>query len=155
MAKSSRQLIKDDYTTNQTLEEEARRLGIPLHFCWNKDRFNRPTKNGGYIINLADEGNEGTHWVALWKENRQCCYFDSFGLPPPLDVERYLPRYYYNATVVQNPSRGFCGGYCLEFLQLMNEQRQLPVPQRYQAYLNLFKQNFHKNHRILRKLQLD
>ena len=154
MSQSSRQLIKKDYTTNRVLEAEARRLGIPLWFCWNKDAFTQPIRDGLYIVNLANSGQPGTHWTALWKENNRYCWFDSFGFPPPEEVEQFLPRgYLYNATVIQDVSKGFCGGYCIEFGEWMNGHRSMPVQRRFQSFLNVWNENFAKNARILKKLQ--
>jgi hypothetical protein len=155
MSQSSRELIKKDYTTNTTLEEEAHRLGIPLHFCWHKDKLPRLTKDGLYIINLADEGDPGTHWTALWKEGKEYCYWDSFGFVPPLEVEEKLPKYWYNATIIQDPGDGGCGSYCIEFGEFMNDNRGMPVKKRFQAFLNLWFDDFRKNDRILKRLQIN
>ena len=37
-------------------------------------------KNGGYIINLDENSDIGTHWVALYVQNNNVTYFDSFGV---------------------------------------------------------------------------
>ena len=36
-------------------------------------------KNGAYITNLAEYSDIGTHWVALYANNDNVTYFDSFG----------------------------------------------------------------------------
>ena len=36
-------------------------------------------KNGAYIINLDEYSDIGTHWVALYANNDDVTYFDSFG----------------------------------------------------------------------------
>lgn len=146
--------IAQDFTTNKTLEAEARRLGIPLNYCWHKTNFPCPTKDGGYIINLADEGEVGTHWTALWREGTQFVYFDSFGFVPPLEVEAQLPKYLYNSSIVQDWKFGGCGSYCIEFLQYMNQGTQ-SVRKRFQDFLNLFHENFRKNRAVLRRLEKD
>lgn len=117
--------ILADYTTNRTLEDEAERLHIPLHFCWHKTSFTKPKKNGGYIINLAPQGKPGTHWTALWKDRDQIAYFDPFGFPPPEEIEDRIGKYYYNEKVIQDPQEGLCGGYCIAFLEFMNESKGL------------------------------
>ena len=147
--------ISQDFTTNKTLEDEARRLGIPLNYCWHKTSFPRPTQDGGYIINLADEGKAGTHWTALWREGNEFVYFDSFGFVPPLEVEAQLPKYLYNATIIQDWEFGGCGSYCIEFLQYMNEHGAVPLRKRFQDFLNLFHQNYRKNRAVLRRLEQD
>ena len=36
--------------------------------------------NGAYVINLAEYHDIGTHWVALYVNNKIVTYFDSFGV---------------------------------------------------------------------------
>ena len=36
--------------------------------------------DGAYIINLDEYSDVGTHWVALWVNNNNMTYFDSFGV---------------------------------------------------------------------------
>ena len=37
-------------------------------------------KNGAYVINLDEYHDIGTHWVALYVNNKTVTYFDSFGV---------------------------------------------------------------------------
>ena len=37
-------------------------------------------KNRAYIINLHEQSDVGTHWVALYIQNNDFIYFDSFGV---------------------------------------------------------------------------
>ena len=37
-------------------------------------------KDGTYIINLDEYSDIGTHWVALYVQNNNVTYFDSFGV---------------------------------------------------------------------------
>ena len=54
----------------------------------NEPRFNdiysrdnlQKIKDGAYIINLDDCSDIGTHWVALYVQNNDVTYFDSFGV---------------------------------------------------------------------------
>ena len=54
----------------------------------NEPRFNSvysrdnltKIKNGAYIINLDEYSDIGTHWVALYVQNNNVTYFDSFGV---------------------------------------------------------------------------
>ena len=53
----------------------------------NKSRFNGvysrdnlpKIKDGTYVINLDECCDIGTHWVALYVQNNNIAYFDSFG----------------------------------------------------------------------------
>ena len=44
------------------------------------ERSSAEIKDGAYIINLDEHSNIGTHWVALWVNNNNVTYFDSFGV---------------------------------------------------------------------------
>ena len=54
----------------------------------NEPRFNgvylrdnlQKVKDGAYIINLDEYSDIGTHWVALYVQNNDVTYFDSFGV---------------------------------------------------------------------------
>ena len=37
-------------------------------------------KDEAYIINLDEYSDMGTHWVALWVNNNNVTYFNSFGV---------------------------------------------------------------------------
>ena len=37
-------------------------------------------KDGAYVINLDEYSDIGTHWVALYVQNNDVTYFDSFGV---------------------------------------------------------------------------
>ena len=54
----------------------------------NEPRFNGVSsrdnlteiKDGAYVINLDEYSDIGTHWVALYINNNDVTYFDSFGV---------------------------------------------------------------------------
>ena len=54
----------------------------------NESRFNgvysrdnlTEIKDGAYIINLDEYSDIGTHWVALYLQNNNVAYFNSFGV---------------------------------------------------------------------------
>ena len=61
--------------------EKQKYYHIELRFNGVYSRDNLPkTKNGGYIINLDENSYIGTHWVALYVQNNNVTYFDSFGV---------------------------------------------------------------------------
>ena len=57
-------------------------------YCQNEPRFNGvysrdnlpKIKDGAYVINLDEYSDIGTHWVALYVQNNDVTYFDSFGV---------------------------------------------------------------------------
>ena len=68
----------------------------------NEPRFNRvfsrdnlpnSIKNGAYIINLDEYYDIGTHWVALYVNNKTIIYFDSFGVEYiPKEIMKFIVR---------------------------------------------------------------
>ena len=43
------------------------------------------SKDGAYVINLADKDSKGTHWVSLFINKNLALYFHSFGI-------EYIPQ---------------------------------------------------------------
>ena len=78
------------------------------------------------ILNLEPHTEEGSHWVAWLKDGDQRYYFDSFGEPPPLELESYLktdeelktdqPAIRRSAITVQHDASKECGSLCLYVL---------------------------------------
>ena len=50
----------------------------------------RPKNHSLCIINLGNFGGAGTHWVCCRQGAGSYEFFDSFGLPPPLEWENEL-----------------------------------------------------------------
>ena len=81
---------------NRTLLLKQNGFLIPLHpltnfdiqkYYQNEPRFNGvyyrdspKKKDGEYVINLDEYSDIGTHWVALYVQNNNVTYFDSFGV---------------------------------------------------------------------------
>ena len=61
--------------------EKQKYYQIELRFngVYSRDNLQK-IKNGGYIINLDENSDIGTHWVALYVQNNNVTYFDSFGV---------------------------------------------------------------------------
>ena len=48
-------------------------------------------KDGAYIINLDEYSDIGTHWVALYVQNNNVTYFDSFGAEHiPKEIKTFI-----------------------------------------------------------------
>ena len=43
-----------------------------------KAKFNKKIKDGAYVKNLDEYSDIGTHWIALFLQNNDVIYFDSF-----------------------------------------------------------------------------
>ena len=54
---------------------------------------NNNIKNGAYVINLDEYHDIGTHWVALYVNNKIVTYFDSFGVEDiPKEIMKFIVR---------------------------------------------------------------
>ena len=47
---------------------------------FSRDNLPNSIKNAAYVINLDEYHDIGTHWVALYGNNKTIIYFDSFGV---------------------------------------------------------------------------
>ena len=87
----------------------------------------KPTENG--VVNLADSDDPGTHWVCYYNRSDldYVLYFDSYGLPPPQEIEKYLKtsgkQIQYNTGEIQQLSTVLCGTYCIYVIKELNGGR--------------------------------
>lgn len=130
-AKPRKTMLDKGSTTNEELIQAAQQLKIPLRAIRFKDQLKelRP-KFGAYIINMAnsDDHSGGTHWIALLlgKQNGHArgCYFDSFGLPAPVELREFAKEFNINDLIcsnvqIQSINSGWCGEYCIDWLNEM------------------------------------
>jgi hypothetical protein len=103
-------LLRNSATTDKQLIKLAERMHIPnLRVAWLHDYDKK--YNGPQVLNLGNQFNGGTHWVAVYKDH----YFDALGLPPPPISD--LPTKQYTDIDIQPSDQGHCGQYCLLFLR--------------------------------------
>ena len=98
--------------TNFDIEKMCQKYELPLVGVYCKDQLPE-LERGSYYINLqnSDEG-DGTHWC-LAKVEDQAIWFDPFGLPPPIEVDKWLGKYSWNPVQIQSVNTTECGWYCL------------------------------------------
>jgi len=78
------------------------------------------------IMNLDDISGNGTHWVARFKRGNDKFYFDSFGLPPPTELNKYLDGdVFYPTEQIQPRQEVFCSHFCLFVLKEMQKGKHL------------------------------
>src|ERR1043165_9414173 len=84
--------------TNIELLDAAKKLNIPnFKGVFVRDELpNKPRKNECGILNLDDSNGQGSHWCCFSNRGKDKIYFDSYGLPPPTELLKYLkgPVYY-------------------------------------------------------------
>ena len=121
--------------SNNELFNLARKMNVPLVFADFKDmlQHEKLQHNKFYIINLEDEyddkgkPNTGSHWTCFQSNKYpngkiENIYFDSMGVPAPLEVQRFLKEKEvpYNHKNIQSIVADICGYYCLGFGHFIN-----------------------------------
>ena len=98
---------------------------------------NNTRKNGAYVINLDKYHDIGTHWVALYVNNKIAIYFDSFGVEHiPREIMKFisLKKIIRNIYRIQAYDSIMCGYFCIGFINFMFNGKSLT------DYTNLFHQ---------------
>ena len=118
--------FEDKPLSNIDLRKWCAFFHIPIKGIFNRNEM-KPRHHSPRIINLDDFGSLGTHWVCCWQsKNGTYEYFDSFGLPPPLEWEEDMlalgnKHFYRNDIQIQWEHSVHCGYYCLLFLNERNK----------------------------------
>ena len=81
-----------------------------LKYYQNEPRFNGvysrdnlpKIKDGIYVINLDEYSDIGTHWVALYVQNNNVTYFDSFGVE---HIQKEIKAFINNKNIIKNICR--------------------------------------------------
>ena len=112
-------------------------------------------KDGGYVINLDEYSDVGTHRIALFYNRNEIVYFDSFGVEHvPEEIKEFVDRSSSSASQnkniktnifrVQANASVMCGYFCIGFIDFMLAGKKLT------DYTNLFSpHDFEKNDNII------
>ena len=104
-------------------------------------------KDGAYIINLDEYSDIGTHWVALYVQNNDVIYFDSFGVEHiPKEIKTFISNKNIKTNIfrIQAYDSIMCGYFCIGFIDFMLAGKSLT------EFTNLFlPNNFKKNDDII------
>ena len=104
---------------------------------------NNNIKNGAYVINLDEYHDIGTHWVALYVNNKTIAYFDSFEVEHiPKEIMNFIvhKKIITNIYRIQAYDSIMYGYFCIGFINFMFNGKSLT------GYTNLFSPNvFNKN----------
>ena len=114
--------------SNFQLETVAKELNIKLDGVFMKNELNFRRTIGNYIINLDDSGNQGTHWCVLIVEKKNAFWFDSYGCPPPEQIQTFCKsnntHLYFNTRVIQDLDSSLCGFYCIAILKYISNSNK-------------------------------
>jgi len=106
--------------TNFELLDAAKKLNIPnFRGVFLRDELpKKPRRNECGILNLDGSNGAGHHWCSFLKNGKDKFYFDSYGLPPPTELIKYLQRpLLYNSERIQPDGQVYCGHLCLYVLK--------------------------------------
>ena len=94
------------------------------------------------MINIDENSGIGTHWIALYVNNKTATYFDSFGIEHiPKEVKKIMGNrnIIINIYRIQNYDSTMCGYFCIDFIDYMTMGKSVTV------YTDLFSpSNFKK-----------
>ena len=116
----------------------------------NESRFNGvysrdnlpKIKDGAYVINLDEYSDIGTHWVALYVQNNDVTYFDSFGVEHiPKEIKTFIKNKNLKTNIfrIQAYDSIMCGYFCIGLIDFMLSEKTLI------EFTNLFSANNFKN----------
>ena len=126
-----------------------------LKYYQNESRFNgvysrdnlQKIKDEAYMINLDEYSDIGTYWVALYVQNNDVTYFDSFGVE---HISKEIKTFITNKNIKTNIFRIqaydsiMCRYFCIGFIDFMLAGKTLT------EFTNLFSpNNFKKNDDII------
>lgn len=87
-------------------------------------------KHKGFISNLDTSDKRGSHWVAMYFDNKKCYYFDSYGMKcRSRHILKFIKKnstsIEWNDVVYQSPFSRSCALYCFYFLSHIVRRKKL------------------------------
>ena len=123
-------------------QNEPRFIGV-----YSRDNLPNKMKDGAYVANLDEYSDIGTHWIALYVNNKTATYFDSFGIE---HISKEVKKFVNNKNIIaitfriQAYDSVMCGYFCIGFIDYMFMGKSLT------DYTNVFSpNNFQKNDDII------
>ena len=114
-------------------QNEPRFIGV-----YSRDNLLEKIQDGAYVINLDEYSDIGTHWIALYVNNKIVTYFGSFGIE---NISKEVKKFVNNKSIIANFFRiqaydsVMCGYFCIGFIDYMFMGKSLT------DYTNLFSPN--------------
>lgn len=151
--------LQDNMLTNFDIDAYMEKLKVKDYYgSFVKDELPELNK-GFYVINL----NGSSHWTVLCKDidhygNNIYLYFDSFGFPAPIEVEKVMERdnmgkktdYFSMQNQIQDIDHTSCGFYVIGWCKFLNNKKN--KVKAYQDFIKKFTDDTTKNDAILKKL---
>ena len=90
-------------------QNEPRFIGV-----YSRDNLPDKIKDGVYVINLDEYSDIGTHWIALYLNNKTVTYFEHI----PKEVKKFIGNRNIISNIyrIQNYDSIMCGCFCIGFI---------------------------------------
>ena len=75
-------------------QNEPRFIGV-----YSRDNLPDKIKDGTYVVNLDEYSDIGTHWIALYVNNKTVTYFDSFVVE---HIPKEIKKFFNNKNIIAN-----------------------------------------------------
>ena len=128
-------------------KNETKLNGVYSRDSLPKTRFNNKIKDGAYVMNLYEYFDLGTHWVALYINNNNVIYFDSFGVEHiPKEIKEFIRNKNIKTSIFRIKAYNsiMCGYFCIGFINFMLAGKTLT------DFTNLFSPyDFDKNDNVI------
>ena len=98
-------------------KNEPRFIGV-----YSRDNLPDKIKDGAYVVSLDEYSDIGTHWIALYVNDKRTTYFDSFGIDDiPKEVKKFIGnrKIITNIYRIQNYDSIMCSYFCIGFIDYM------------------------------------
>ena len=122
-------------------QNEPRFIGV-----YSRDNLPDKIKNGTYVINLDEYSGVGTHWIALYVNNKTVTCFNSFGIEHiSKEVKKFVNDKNIIASIfrIQAYDSVMCRYFCIGFIDYIFMGKSLT------DYTLFSPNNFKKNDDIL------
>jgi hypothetical protein len=143
--------LKSNALSDTDIKKILKSQGVNVQI-YMKDELPSKLKQDFYVINLANakDDNNGTHWVCMYYTPNRTYYFDAYGFPAALEVDKIIRPYIYNTKDLQSYSSTACGFYCIAFILFMNLNKN--KLEGFMKFINLFSNDTKENDKILYNL---
>ena len=107
----------------QKYENEQKFNGV-----FSRDNMPKEIQDGGYVINLGEYADVGTHWIALFCKRSKIVYFNSFVVEHiPEEIKEFIGNKNIKANIfrVEANNSVMCGYFCIGFIDFMLAGKKL------------------------------
>jgi hypothetical protein len=142
---------------NFEIEDIATHYGMDLAGVVMKDELkNYQPRNGNYVINLqSSTQGTGTHWVGLCVQDKNCFYFDSFGIICPIEITTFCKRIPksrlgFSEKQIQFINAETCGFFVISTLLYLNQSKNKDIYKSAADFISKFSYDTADNNNILK-----